>query len=87
VQQGTGVAPDPLLESLTGRFNAFTRRAGRLWRVPVEHPPWPLHDARLLRPHTDMLSLAGLPQPDGEPMVHFSPGVDVRLGAPRTVRR
>lgn len=84
VEAGPPVAPDPLLTALTGLFSAFTRRAGATWRVPVEHPPWPLHDARLLRLRTDVLRHAGLPDPVGDrPLVHWSPGVDVRVGAPR----
>src|SRR5690606_19089049 len=38
-------APEDLVVELTARWWAFTWRAGRLWRVPAEHPPWPLHDA------------------------------------------
>jgi hypothetical protein len=52
----------------------------RLWRVPVEHQPWPLHRARLERLSTSMLTDAGLPSPEGQPLVPWSPGVDVRLG-------
>jgi uncharacterized protein YqjF (DUF2071 family) len=86
VQHGGPAERSPVLDSLTGRFNAFTRHAGQVWRVPVEHPPWPLHDAELLHLDSDMPSLAGLPEPREDPVAHFSPGVDVRLGAPRLVR-
>ncbi|TWH33793.1 YqjF family protein [Isoptericola variabilis] len=82
---GPAELPDPVVDSLTGRWNAFTRHLGRLWRVPVEHPPWMLHRARLDRLHTDLLADVGLPAPDDLPLVHWSPGVDVRLGAPRLV--
>jgi uncharacterized protein len=84
---GTQVEPDALVTSLTGRWSTFTRHLGRLWRVPVEHQPWPLHRARLERLSTSMLTDAGLPPPEGQPMVHWSPGVDVRLGAPRAAAR
>jgi uncharacterized protein len=83
VQAGAPAPLDPVLESLTGRWSAFTRQAGRVWRIPVEHPPWQLHRARLLRLTTDIFARAGLAPPDDEPVVHFSPGVDVRIGAPR----
>jgi uncharacterized protein YqjF (DUF2071 family) len=84
VEAGAPVAPDPLLTALTARFSAFTRHAGATWRVPVEHPPWPLHEARTLRLRTDVLRRAGLPDPqDDRPLAHWSPGVDVRVGAPR----
>lgn len=79
--------PDALVTSLTGRWSTFTPHLGRLWRVPVEHPPWPLHRARLDRLSTSMLADAGLPSPEGEPLVHWSPGVDARVGAPRRAAR
>jgi uncharacterized protein YqjF (DUF2071 family) len=31
----------------------------------------------------DLLAAAGLPIPDGQPVAHYSPGVDVRFGPPR----
>jgi uncharacterized protein YqjF (DUF2071 family) len=31
-----------------------------------------------------LISAAGLPEPSGEPLVHYSPGVDVRIGRPET---
>jgi uncharacterized protein YqjF (DUF2071 family) len=84
VEPGAPAGADPLLTALTARFSAFTRHAGTTWRVPVEHPPWPLHEARLHRLRTDVLRRAGLADPqDDRPLVHWSPGVDVRVGAPR----
>jgi uncharacterized protein YqjF (DUF2071 family) len=29
-----------------------------------------------------LLTTAGLPAPEGEPLVHYSPGVDVAIGRP-----
>jgi uncharacterized protein YqjF (DUF2071 family) len=34
-----------------------------------------------------MLRAAGLPTPAGEPIALWSPGVDVRIGRPRLLRR
>lgn len=87
VSVGPQEEPDALVTSLTGRWSTFTPHLGRLWRVPVEHPPWPLHRARLDRLSTSMLADAGLPSPEGEPLVHWSPGVDARVGAPRRAAR
>lgn len=82
VVPGGRTSPDPWLTSVTGRWNAYTRRAGRLWRVPVEHAPWPLHEAVVERLDTDLLTACGLPVPSAPPHVTWSPGVDVRLGPP-----
>jgi uncharacterized protein YqjF (DUF2071 family) len=84
VRPGLAVGHDrpPLVDFLTGRWRAFTRVAGRLVTIPVEHEPWPLFDADLLQCDQDLLDAAGLPSPGEQPLVHFSPGVDVRLGIP-----
>lgn len=68
---------------LTGRWRAFTSIAGRLVNVPVEHQAWPLWSVQVHQLHEDMLVAAGLPAPEGQPVAHYSPGVDVRFGPPR----
>jgi uncharacterized protein YqjF (DUF2071 family) len=76
----------PLVSSLVGRWRAFTCAAGRLASVPVEHEPWPLRHAELTSLDESLVSAAGLPEPTAAPMVHFSDGVDARLGPPRPAR-
>jgi uncharacterized protein YqjF (DUF2071 family) len=68
---------------LTGRWRAFSSIAGRLVKVPVEHQAWPLWSVQVYQLHEDMLVAAGLPAPEGQPVAHYSPGVDVRFGPPR----
>jgi uncharacterized protein YqjF (DUF2071 family) len=60
---------------------------GILAATPADHPPWLLHAASVQRLEEDLVVAAGLPEPTGPPVVHFSPGVDVRIGTPRRVRR
>ncbi|MFN2607770.1 MAG: YqjF family protein [Acidimicrobiales bacterium] len=67
---------------LTGRWRAYTTPAGRLAVVPVAHEPWPLWRAELVSLEETTVAAAGLPAPVGAPLVHWSPGVDVRLGRP-----
>lgn len=69
-----------LAEFLTARYRLFTVVAGRLAAAEAEHPPWPLHHARVLGLQQDLLTSAGLPAPAGDPMAHASPGVPVRIG-------
>nr|WP_063791937.1 DUF2071 domain-containing protein [Nonomuraea pusilla] len=71
---------DELAHFLTARFRLFTVVAGRLAAAEVEHPPWPLRQARLLHLDQDLVRLAGLPAPDRAPVLHASPGVPVRVG-------
>ncbi len=68
---------------LTGRWRGWTRPAGRLAEVPVEHPQWPLRRAEAVTLEETVLRSVGLPTPRDAPLVHFSTGVDVRLGPPR----
>ena len=65
---------------LTARFRLYTLIAGRNAAADAEHPPWPLARARLLDLKDDLIVAAGLPRPDQAPLVHFSPGVRVRIG-------
>lgn len=71
---------DELAHYLTARFRLFTLVAGRPAAAEVEHPPWPLHRAELVRLDQTLLTAAGLPDPDHAPIVHASPGVPVRVG-------
>lgn len=72
---------------LTDRWLAYGRRCGHFVVTRVEHPPWPLSRGRLVRLRQSLTAAAGMPEPAGSPLVHYSPGVDVRLAAPRLVRR
>ena len=74
-----------LVESITGRWTAFHRRAGIMWGTPVFHEAWELYAASATGNLTAPLRWAGLPEPDGEPVVHASYRVHSRLGLPRRV--
>jgi len=66
---------------LVSRWRACAAVAGRRFYVAVQHQPWPLQRATVHRLDEDLLADAGLPEPEGDPVVHYSPGVDARLGA------
>jgi uncharacterized protein YqjF (DUF2071 family) len=55
--------------------------------APVDHEPWPLHEASLRSIDQNIVQAAGLPAPTGDAHVMFSPGVSVRIGRPRRVGR
>lgn len=71
---------------LTARYVLYSRLAGRLVVAHAEHAPWPLARARLLHLDQDLTGAAGLPAPQGAPLVHFSTGVAVRVGLWKPVR-
>ena len=75
----------PLEFFLTARWGLYTRLRDRLAFAPVDHPPWPLERASLKHLNDQLVRAAGYPEPIGDPLVHYSPGVDVRIGLPRLV--
>jgi uncharacterized protein YqjF (DUF2071 family) len=72
---------------LTARYRLYSTVAGRLVAADAEHPPWPLCAARLLHVRQDLLQAAHLPAPAGDPVVHASEGVRVRIGMWQPERR
>jgi uncharacterized protein len=72
---------------LTARWLLFSVIGRRLVLARASHPPWPLHRAEVVTCDDRLVAAAGLPPPSGRPLVHYSPGVDVRIGAPHTAER
>lgn len=82
VEYGEPVEAGELEIFLTARFRLYSFIAGRLTYTKVDHPPWPLQAARVIRLEQTLTRAAGLPEPGGTPLVHFSPGVRTRIGSP-----
>ena len=82
----TGVPTEPgddLALFLTERYRLYSLSWGRLSVARVEHRPWPLHAASMVCLQETLRRAAGLPVNNALPLVHFSPGVRVRVGALR----
>jgi uncharacterized protein YqjF (DUF2071 family) len=88
---------EPFLDGELGDLDHFLTARWRLFSVsgsggrrrrhaPAQHSPWPLHHAELRDLDDGFVVAAGLPAPHGEPLVHYSPGVEVRIGRPRRYR-
>ena len=89
IRAGAPLAPGELGDRdhfLTARWILFSVHGARARFARACHQPWPLHRARLLDLDDGLLPAAGLPRPEGEPLIHYSPGVDVRIGWPETYR-
>lgn len=72
---------------LTGRWRAYSvHPVAGLLVTDVGHPAWPLHRASVHHLEETVMAAAGLPSRSDPPLVHFSPGVEIRLGLPRPVR-
>ncbi len=65
---------------LAARYRLYTVRRRRLFFAAIEHEPWPLQSARLLRLQQDLIQKSGVPKQMGEPVVHFSADLAVRIG-------
>jgi uncharacterized protein YqjF (DUF2071 family) len=73
----------PLEHFLTARWGLTTRHLGRLWHGPVDHGRWPLHRAEVADLDDELVAAAGIhldPSVREAPLVHATPGVDVRVG-------
>lgn len=75
--------PDGLEQFVTARWALASDLLGSGMWADVDHAPWPLHRAELLHCDDWLMAAAGLPEPVGDPLVLWSPGVEVRVGRPR----
>ena len=88
VRVGPRISPrdmTPLDHFLTTRWRFYCHLRRGLAEAFVDHEPWPLRSARVVRSTEDLVSATGLPEPAGDPVVHFSERVDVRMGFPKVV--
>ena len=86
ISVGAPFAPAELSELdhwLTARYRLFTVTDGGARFARADHVPWLLHRAQVLHCDSDLIVAAGLPAPTDDPVVHWSPGVEVRIGTPQ----
>ncbi len=69
---------------LTARFRLFATGPLGPFTVPVEHRRWPLRRASVETLDDELVAAAGF-DVRGEPLVHYSNGVEVRVGFPSAV--
>jgi hypothetical protein len=81
VEEGAGMQPGELDHFLTARFRLYAASRSRIAFAPVQHAPWPLQHARVLRLEEDLVENSGVPRPQGEPLVHFSRELKIKAGA------
>lgn len=71
---------------LTARWVLFSVAGERRRFARACHPPWSLHRAAVRTVDDGLVTAAGLPVPLAEPLLHYSPGVDVSIGRPERSR-
>jgi len=67
---------------LTARWALYADLGPWITYAKMFHEPWPLHHVTVLHWADDLVAASGLSQPVGEPLAHYSPGVNVRCGWP-----
>ena len=71
-------------EWLTGRYRLYASHGGSLLRAEIEHEPWTLRAARAEILRNTMADAAGIALA-GEPLLHYSESLDVRVAWPKRV--
>jgi uncharacterized protein len=87
VEIGEPIQAAELDRFLTARFRLYTMLFGRLGFAQIEHESWPLRTARLVRLVQNVVEASGVPRSQGSPILHYSPGVNVRVGMVKTFRK
>ncbi|MFT4597563.1 MAG: hypothetical protein ACI9TF_001812 [Paracrocinitomix sp.] len=71
---------------LTARWGLYSTFLGHTLYAPITHETWSLHEAELTYLDDGLMDAAGFAVPHADPLVHWTPGVGVRVGRPRRVR-
>ena len=75
--------PGALALFLTERYRLYTLFLGRLAVASVAHHSWPLHRATVVHLEETVRQAADMPGDGAPAVVHYSPGVQVRVGGLR----
>ncbi len=65
----------------------FYAEGRRLYCGEIDHGPWPLHEADATVRTNTLFEANGFQEPDGAPLAHYSPAVDVTADRIRRVER
>jgi hypothetical protein len=78
---GEPTAPDPgSLEAFLVENYRFYTEGDRLYAGDIDHPPWPLAPATATIRSNSLFRAGGFDAPSSDPVVHYSPGIDVTAG-------
>ena len=81
IHSGEPMKPTDFDHFLTARYRLYTMWGRRAAFAQIDHPPWPLHSARILRLEQNLIERSGVPPTRGAPVAHYSPDLKVRIGA------
>jgi hypothetical protein len=77
---------DLLSVFLTARWRLYSGRSKKLRVAQVDHPPWDLAEAKIKKCTTGLVDHAGFDVSEATPTAYWSPGVPVRVTAPKLTR-
>ena len=80
VHPGEPIAAKQFDNFLTARYRLYTTFGTRIAFADIEHEPWQLQQALCSLLQQDVIQNSSVPPPQGEPVVHFSRTLDVRIG-------
>ena len=80
IEPGAPIEKNQLINFVTAQFRLYAARGRSILCAPIEHAPWPLQSARVIRLDEDLILNSGVPSPLGEPMVHYSRDLSVKIG-------
>ncbi len=86
IAPGDEIKAGDLDNFLTARYRLYTVAGGRVGFAQIEHEPWSLRRGRVVRLEQTVIENSGVPPPVGEPAVHFSKTLKVRIGRLQWVR-
>ncbi len=89
-RRGSAYYADPgsLAYFLTERYCLYNvNRRGRLYRLDIHHPPWPLQPADAEIARSTMAEAAGIALPDIPPVLHFAKRQDMVAWLPAALGR
>lgn len=74
-------APRSLEAFLVSRYRFYVADgSGRIYYADIDHDPWPLQEGNADIRTNDLFGANGFERPSGDPLVHYSPGIDVTAG-------
>jgi uncharacterized protein len=80
IDPGEPISASDFDNFLTARYRLYTMWGKRVAFAQIDHAPWPLHSARIVRLEQNLVERSGVPPPIGTPLVHYSPDLRVRIG-------
>lgn len=74
-------APRSLESFLVSRYRFYVADdGGTIYYADIDHEPWPLQDGTAEIRENDLFAANGFDRPADDPLVYYSPGIDVTAG-------